>query len=206
MDFGRVARPIWRQEAAQHVTGASGSIDTEHCKRGFVYCSQGAMVMILSHMHSAKERRLQWCPGIPVELNTDAPLWWCECANGARKARRCSKRTHKARIVAVGSVGKTSTKDMLNLMSRQGKTHASCDYNNHWGASHFGAYAGRECFGIFEIGMNHPGNCPACPASAPSCGDDYHGMRPISRPLKTLGNCAGKGLDHGGLVKMVKQS
>jgi UDP-N-acetylmuramoyl-tripeptide--D-alanyl-D-alanine ligase len=42
----------------------------------------------------------------------------------------------KARVVGVtGSVGKTSTKEMLRaILSGQGKTHAAeASYNNHWG-------------------------------------------------------------------------
>ncbi|MCP4183157.1 MAG: UDP-N-acetylmuramoyl-tripeptide--D-alanyl-D-alanine ligase [Hyphomicrobiales bacterium] len=72
-----------------------------------------------------------------------------------------ARRRSKAKIIAItGSVGKTSTKEMLRtLLAHCGKVHASlASYNNHWGVpltlSRLRADAE---FGIFEIGMNHPG-------------------------------------------------
>ncbi|MFK7875798.1 MAG: UDP-N-acetylmuramoyl-tripeptide--D-alanyl-D-alanine ligase [Paracoccaceae bacterium] len=66
-----------------------------------------------------------------------------------------------ARIVAItGSVGKTSTKEMLRaILSDQGRTHASvASYNNHWGVPLTLARMPAETeFGVIEIGMNHPG-------------------------------------------------
>lgn len=65
----------------------------------------------------------------------------------------------KARIAAItGSVGKTSTKEMLALVLGQaGATHASvASYNNHWGVPLTLARMPRDArFGVFEIGMNH---------------------------------------------------
>ena len=67
----------------------------------------------------------------------------------------------KARIIAVtGSVGKTTTKEMLRtLLQPCGKVHASvASYNNHWGVPlTLSRMAQDTKFGIFEIGMNHPG-------------------------------------------------
>ncbi|MCY6379905.1 UDP-N-acetylmuramoylalanyl-D-glutamyl-2,6-diaminopimelate--D-alanyl-D-alanine ligase [Hoeflea prorocentri] len=66
----------------------------------------------------------------------------------------------KARIIAVtGSVGKTSTKEMLRqVLSGQGKVHASvASFNNHWGVPLTLARMPEDtAFGVFEIGMNHP--------------------------------------------------
>jgi UDP-N-acetylmuramoyl-tripeptide--D-alanyl-D-alanine ligase len=66
-----------------------------------------------------------------------------------------------AKIIAVtGSVGKTSTKEMLRaVLSRHGKTHYSeASYNNHWGVPLSLARMPRDCaYGVFEIGMNHMG-------------------------------------------------
>ena len=66
-----------------------------------------------------------------------------------------------ARVIAVtGSVGKTSTKEMLRAaLGLQARTHASeASYNNHWGVPLTLARmpAGTE-LAILEIGMNHPG-------------------------------------------------
>jgi UDP-N-acetylmuramoyl-tripeptide--D-alanyl-D-alanine ligase len=66
-----------------------------------------------------------------------------------------------ARIVAVtGSVGKTGTKEALRLtLEPSGKVHASvASFNNHWGVPLTLARMPADTeFGIFEIGMNHPG-------------------------------------------------
>ncbi|MGV8938807.1 MAG: UDP-N-acetylmuramoylalanyl-D-glutamyl-2,6-diaminopimelate--D-alanyl-D-alanine ligase [Allorhizobium sp.] len=66
-----------------------------------------------------------------------------------------------ARIVAVtGSVGKTTTKEMLRLaLSPSGKVHAAvASFNNHWGVPvTLSRMPADTDFGIFEIGMNHPG-------------------------------------------------
>ncbi|MFM7446811.1 MAG: UDP-N-acetylmuramoyl-tripeptide--D-alanyl-D-alanine ligase, partial [Tabrizicola sp.] len=59
-----------------------------------------------------------------------------------------------------GSVGKTSTKEMLRaILSGQGKTHAAeASYNNHWGVPLTLARMPVEMqFAVVEIGMNHPG-------------------------------------------------
>jgi UDP-N-acetylmuramoyl-tripeptide--D-alanyl-D-alanine ligase len=66
-----------------------------------------------------------------------------------------------ARIVAVtGSVGKTGTKEALRLaLAGSGLTYASAGgLNNHWGAPLSLARLTPEAgYGIFELGMNHPG-------------------------------------------------
>ncbi len=67
----------------------------------------------------------------------------------------------KAQIVAVtGSVGKTSTKEMLRLaLAASGYTHASvASFNNHWGVPlTLARMPADTAYGVFEIGMNHPG-------------------------------------------------
>jgi UDP-N-acetylmuramoyl-tripeptide--D-alanyl-D-alanine ligase len=67
----------------------------------------------------------------------------------------------EARVIAVtGSVGKTGTKEALRLALRaSGSVHASeKSYNNHWGVPLTLANFARENdFGVFEVGMNHPG-------------------------------------------------
>jgi len=74
---------------------------------------------------------------------------------------RASRARSKAQIVAItGSVGKTTTKDMMRtVLSASGKVHASvASFNNHWGVPLTLARMPVDTrFGIFEIGMNHPG-------------------------------------------------
>lgn len=66
----------------------------------------------------------------------------------------------RAQIIAVtGSVGKTTTKEMLRrMLSPSGKVHASvASFNNHWGVPLTLARMPLDTyFGVFEVGMNHP--------------------------------------------------
>ena len=74
---------------------------------------------------------------------------------------RAGRRRSTARIASVtGSVGKTSTKDALRVMlAAQARTSASAaSFNNHVGVPISLARLPREArYGVFEIGMNHPG-------------------------------------------------
>jgi UDP-N-acetylmuramoyl-tripeptide--D-alanyl-D-alanine ligase len=83
------------------------------------------------------------------------PLQALEALGRARRAQV------GACVAAVtGSVGKTSTKEALRyLLGLQGKTHASAaSYNNLWGVPLSLARMPSDTqFGVFEIGMNHPG-------------------------------------------------
>ncbi|MBK3746068.1 UDP-N-acetylmuramoylalanyl-D-glutamyl-2,6-diaminopimelate--D-alanyl-D-alanine ligase, partial [Paraburkholderia aspalathi] len=67
----------------------------------------------------------------------------------------------KAQIIAVtGSVGKTTTKEALrHALSDVGRVHASAaSFNNHWGVPLTLARMPEDTeYGVFEIGMNHPG-------------------------------------------------
>ncbi|NNK77338.1 MAG: UDP-N-acetylmuramoyl-tripeptide--D-alanyl-D-alanine ligase, partial [Litoreibacter sp.] len=74
---------------------------------------------------------------------------------------RAARARTQAKVIGVtGSVGKTSTKEMLRTaLSGQGKVHAAeKSFNNHWGVPLTLARMPRETdFAIIEIGMNHPG-------------------------------------------------
>ncbi len=99
---------------------------------------------------------------IPEGIAPDAPLLIvADVLKGLEALGRAARARTSARVVAVtGSVGKTSTKEMLAAMlSEQGATHASvASYNNHWGVPLTLARMPRESdFAIIEIGMNHPG-------------------------------------------------
>ncbi|MCY3879437.1 MAG: UDP-N-acetylmuramoyl-tripeptide--D-alanyl-D-alanine ligase [Rhodobacteraceae bacterium] len=72
-----------------------------------------------------------------------------------------ARRRMNGKIIAVtGSVGKTSTKEMLRLvLSRQGRTHAAeHSYNNHWGVPLTLARMPPDTeYAVIEIGMSHAG-------------------------------------------------
>lgn len=72
-----------------------------------------------------------------------------------------ARQRSSATIIAVtGSVGKTSTKELLrHVLGAVGPTFASpASYNNHWGVPLSLASMPRNTvYGVFEIGMNHRG-------------------------------------------------
>lgn len=74
---------------------------------------------------------------------------------------RASRERFKGKVIGVtGSVGKTSTKEMLrHVLAAQGKVHAAeKSFNNHWGVPLTLARMPRDAdFAVIEIGMNHPG-------------------------------------------------
>jgi UDP-N-acetylmuramoyl-tripeptide--D-alanyl-D-alanine ligase len=99
---------------------------------------------------------------VPDELPKDAPLLIVEdVLAGLEKLGQAARVRTAAKVVAVtGSVGKTSTKEMLlAMLSDQGRSHASvASYNNHWGVPLTLARMPQDTeFAIIEIGMNHPG-------------------------------------------------
>ena len=99
---------------------------------------------------------------IPDGLPGGAPLLLVddtlEALNRLGEAAR--QRVGADLIAVTGSVGKTGTKEALrHCLGEQGPTHASAgSYNNHWGVPLSLARMPQDTqFGIFEVGMNHPG-------------------------------------------------
>ena len=74
---------------------------------------------------------------------------------------RAARRWNRGKSIAVtGSVGKTSTKEMLRVaLSATGQTHSSASsFNNHWGVPlTLARFARGAAYGVFEIGMSHAG-------------------------------------------------
>ncbi|ETX13051.1 UDP-N-acetylmuramoyl-tripeptide--D-alanyl-D-alanine ligase [Roseivivax halodurans JCM 10272] len=99
---------------------------------------------------------------IPEGVAEDAPLLVVKDVQIALEALgRASRARTGAKVVAVtGSVGKTSTKEMLrDVLKGQGRCHAAeASYNNHWGVPLTLARMPRSTdYAVIEIGMNHPG-------------------------------------------------
>ncbi|MEX0351519.1 MAG: UDP-N-acetylmuramoyl-tripeptide--D-alanyl-D-alanine ligase [Paracoccaceae bacterium] len=99
---------------------------------------------------------------VPEGVAEDAPLLIVDdVLHGLEDLGRAARARTGAKVVAVtGSVGKTSTKEMLaQMLGDQGETHASvASYNNHWGVPLTLARMPRDTeFAVIEIGMNHPG-------------------------------------------------
>jgi UDP-N-acetylmuramoyl-tripeptide--D-alanyl-D-alanine ligase len=96
-------------------------------------------------------------PGDGALIRVDDPLRALERIGIAARARL----QPDARVVAVtGSVGKTGTKEMLRAcLTPLGRTHAADkSFNNHWGVPlTLARMPAATRYGVFEIGMNHPG-------------------------------------------------
>lgn len=111
---------------------------------------QGAALAVISKDNA---------PGIEADpsrlLVVDDVLESMEDLGRAARARLAG------RVIAVtGSVGKTGTKEMMRLtFGNCGLVHASiASFNNHWGVPLTLSRMPRHIdYGIYEIGMNHPG-------------------------------------------------
>ncbi len=164
---------LWTSDAAAAATGgkvttpwqANGvSIDTRTLQPGDLFVAlkdvrdghefvaqafeAGAAAALVAHVPDGVE------PEAPL-LIVDDVLAALEALGRARRAEV------SAQVVAItGSVGKTSTKEMLRaILGDQGRVHASvASYNNHWGVPLTLARMPQDTeFAVIEIGMNHPG-------------------------------------------------
>ena len=98
----------------------------------------------------------------PTDVPADAPLLIVPDVLAALTALGAAARARTgAKVIGVtGSVGKTSTKEMLRVvLGGQGRVHAAeASYNNHWGVPLTLARMPADTeFAVIEIGMNHPG-------------------------------------------------
>ncbi len=98
----------------------------------------------------------------PSQAATQSPLIFVDDTFVALEdLGRVGRQRSSAKIIAVtGSVGKTSTKDMLRqILSAVGATYANeGSLNNHWGVPLSLARLPSDVeYGVFELGMNHAG-------------------------------------------------
>ena len=99
---------------------------------------------------------------VPEGVAADAPLLVVpDVLRALEDLGRAARARTRARVVGItGSVGKTSTKEMLRaILGGQGRVHAAeASYNNHWGVPLTLARMPADAdFAVIEIGMNHPG-------------------------------------------------
>ncbi len=165
--------PLWTSAAAVAATGGTGStdwqasgvsIDTRTLQPGELFVAlragrdghdfvatalaKGAAAALVSHR--------------PKDVPVNAPLLIVPDVQLAlEQLGKAARARTRARICAItGSVGKTSTKEMLRAaLAHQGRVHAAeASYNNHWGVPLTLARMPADTdYAIFEIGMNHPG-------------------------------------------------
>jgi UDP-N-acetylmuramoyl-tripeptide--D-alanyl-D-alanine ligase len=165
--------PLWTSDDAVATTGgrtmapwqATGvSIDTRTIRPGDLFIALQAARDGHEFVAQAlaKGAAAALVTYIPEDIAPDSPLLIVPDVQLALEALgRAARARTKARVAAItGSVGKTSTKDMLRtVLSKQGRTHAAeASYNNHWGVPLTLARMPADTeFAVFEIGMNHPG-------------------------------------------------
>ncbi len=165
--------PLWTSEDAVAATGGTSvrnwvaqgvSIDTRTLKPGDLFVALKAARdghdFVAQALAAGAAAAL--VSRVPDGVADDAPLLVVDdVLQGLERLGVARRAAVNARIVAVtGSVGKTSTKEMLRtVLARQGRTHASvASYNNHWGVPLTLARMPVDTqFGVFEVGMNHPG-------------------------------------------------
>ncbi len=165
--------PLWSSSEADAATGgqsaapwqATGvSIDTRTINPGDLFVAltdqrdghdfvaaallRGAAAALVTHR--------------PKDVPADAPLLIVPDVLAALTALGAAARARTtAKVIGVtGSVGKTSTKEMLRVvLGGQGRVHAAeASHNNHWGVPLTLARMPADTdFAVIEIGMNHPG-------------------------------------------------
>ncbi|MCJ8332897.1 MAG: UDP-N-acetylmuramoyl-tripeptide--D-alanyl-D-alanine ligase [Epibacterium sp.] len=164
---------LWTAKEAEAATGGRAhgdwsvngiSIDTRTITRGDLFVALKAA----RDGHDFVAQALKKGAGaalvsyVPDGLSAGAPLLIVDDVQTGLEALGAAARARtNAKVVAVtGSVGKTSTKEMLvSMLADQGRTHAAVSsYNNHWGVPLTLARMPRDTeFAVVEVGMNHPG-------------------------------------------------
>ncbi|MDO8884994.1 UDP-N-acetylmuramoyl-tripeptide--D-alanyl-D-alanine ligase [Pseudotabrizicola sp.] len=165
--------PLWTAADAALASGgkitlpwqASGvSIDTRTLQRGdlFVALTDARDGHDFVAQALAKGAAAALVTYHPDGVAKDAPLLIVpDVLQALEKLGTFARSRTRAKVVGVtGSVGKTSTKEMLRaILGGQGRVHAAeASYNNHWGVPLTLARMPADAdFAIIEIGMNHPG-------------------------------------------------
>ncbi|MBM9594598.1 UDP-N-acetylmuramoyl-tripeptide--D-alanyl-D-alanine ligase [Roseitranquillus sediminis] len=165
--------PLWTAADAAAATGgevtknwaATGvSIDTRTLRPGDLFVALSAARDGHDFVADALRRgaAAAMVSRVPEDVPSEAPLLMVgDVMEGLAALGRAGRARVAAQVVAVtGSVGKTSTKEMLRAMLEgQGRVHAAeASYNNHWGVPLTLARLPQAAdFAIVEIGMNHAG-------------------------------------------------
>jgi UDP-N-acetylmuramoyl-tripeptide--D-alanyl-D-alanine ligase len=176
--MGRRVSPLWTAADATAATGGSSatdwtavgvSIDSRSLDEGDLFVAlhgphhDGHDFVAAALQRGAAAAMIdREIPGLPTGaplLRVADTLIALQALGAAARNRSC------ARIIAItGSVGKTGTKEALRLaLAVSGVTYASAGgLNNHWGAPLALARMPPDAaFGVFELGMNHPGEIAA---------------------------------------------
>lgn len=163
--------PLWTSTEAAAATGgrtgawdATGvSIDTRTLKPGdlFVALTDVRDGHDFVEAALAKGAAAALVSRVPEGASEGSLLVVPDVLQALRDLGAAARARTKAKVIGItGSVGKTSTKEMLRAaLSGQGRVHAAeASYNNHWGVPLTLARMPVDTdFAVIEIGMNHPG-------------------------------------------------
>lgn len=162
---------LWNSQTVDEITGGlssslwecSGiSIDTRTLKKGDLFVAlkgeegDGHAYLKEAAQKGAGAALVSETPDISLPLVCVQDTLEALGKMGVAGRKRCEA----LRVAVTGSVGKTTTKDMLiRVFQDQGLTHGSVSsYNNHWGVPlTLARMPANTQFGVFEVGMNHPG-------------------------------------------------
>ena len=169
--------PLWTAAELQEATGgrlqncdpdtpiSSVSIDSRTLEKGAVFFAiTGVSMDGHQFVEKALEAGAALCVVEAEKLSTlpenGSYLVVEDALEAMRNAASASRARMGGKVVGVtGSVGKTSTKEMLrHAFTPSGKTHApDKSFNNHWGVPLTACRMARDTeFGVFEIGMSAP--------------------------------------------------
>jgi len=163
--------PLWTSDEAVAATGgrtgawdATGvSIDTRTLRPGDLFVALSDVRDGHDFVAAALEKgaAAALVSRVPDGVPTDALLVVPDVLEALGQLGAAARARTTARVIGItGSVGKTSTKEMLRAaLSGQGRVHAAeASYNNHWGVPlTLARMPAATDFAIIEIGMNHPG-------------------------------------------------
>lgn len=165
---------IWTHDAAAAATGGTAtadfavtgiSIDTRTLKAGDLFIAlKGDSLDGHNYVEAAFAKGAAAAmvnKAFDTSKAKGALLVVDDTMKGMESLARAARARSKGKIIGVaGSVGKTGTKEMLaTLFGALGQAHASKkSFNNHWGVPlTLSGLPEAADFGVFEIGMNHPG-------------------------------------------------
>ena len=138
------------------------SIDTRTLRPGDLFVALDARTDGHAHAAEALARGAAGVMAHRKALPAGSPvLMVANTLAGLQALGRAGRRRFDGRVVAVtGSVGKTTTKEMLrSALSAFGATHAAeASYNNHWGVPlTLARMPSAAAFAAVEVGMNNAG-------------------------------------------------
>jgi UDP-N-acetylmuramoyl-tripeptide--D-alanyl-D-alanine ligase len=168
------AAPLWTAAEAAQATGGKATGDwscTGICSDSRRVARGDLFIALKGPNHDAHEfvvdafergAAAALLSSLPDRVAADAPLLIVDdVLAGLNRLAQAARSRSPAKVLAVtGSVGKTGTKETLKIaLSTQGETFASpASFNNEWGVPLSLAALPRSArYGVFELGMNHPG-------------------------------------------------